>query len=102
MISRSGALTVAEVSVCGVPVIFIPFPEAAENHQYYNAMAVAEKGGAIVIEEKDLDSKPLTKQIEKVRGDRRLREDMAHGCKACGSADAVKVICDTIFEDIKK
>ena len=102
VISRSGALTVAEVSVCGVPVIFIPFPDAAENHQYYNALAVAEKGGAIVIEEKDLDNKPLTKQIEKLRGDRHLWESMAEGCRECGSADAVKVICDTIFEDIKK
>lgn len=101
VISRSGALTVAEVCVCGVPAVFIPFPDAAENHQYYNALAVAEKGGAFVIEEKDLESKPLTKQIEKLREDPRLREDMAHGCRECGSADAVEVICDTIFEDIK-
>ncbi|MBQ9015294.1 MAG: undecaprenyldiphospho-muramoylpentapeptide beta-N-acetylglucosaminyltransferase [Firmicutes bacterium] len=102
VISRSGALTVAEVSVCGVPAIFIPFPDAAENHQYYNAMAIAEKGGAIVIEEKDLDQKPLTGQIEKLRADRRLWEDMAQGCRACGAADAVKVICDTILEDFRK
>jgi ABC-type sugar transport system substrate-binding protein len=42
VISRSGALTVAEVAVSGVPAVFVPFPDAAGNHQYYNAMAVAE------------------------------------------------------------
>ena len=74
IISRSGALTVAEVTVCGVPAIFIPFPEAAENHQYYNALAVAEKGGAIVIEEKDLDDDPLAKRIESIRDDQPLHK----------------------------
>jgi UDP-N-acetylglucosamine--N-acetylmuramyl-(pentapeptide) pyrophosphoryl-undecaprenol N-acetylglucosamine transferase len=37
VVSRSGALTVAEVTVCGKAAIFIPFPYATGNHQYYNA-----------------------------------------------------------------
>ena len=44
----------------------------------------------------------VCKQIEKLRADRRLWEDMAQGCRACGAADAVKVICDTILEDFRK
>ena len=102
IISRSGALTVAEVTVCGVPAIFIPFPEAAENHQYYNALAVAEKGGAIVIEEKDLDDDPLAERIESIRDDQPLHKKMSEGCRSCGAPEAVKTICDTIFEDIKE
>ena len=102
LISRSGALTVAEVTVCGVPVIFVPFPGAAQNHQYYNAMAVADKGGAIVIEEKDLEEDPLIPHIEQLRGDRELLQKMSEACRSCGSEEAVQVICDTIFEDFRK
>ncbi len=102
VISRSGALTVAEVAVSGVPVIFVPFPQAAENHQYYNAMAIAEKGGAIVIKEEDLEKDPLTGRIEQLRRDPQRWKDMAECCRACGSMDAVKVICDTILEDHAK
>lgn len=102
VISRSGALTVAEVTVCGVPAIFIPFPDAAENHQYYNAMAVAEKGGAIVIEEKNLETDPLAKRIEQLRRDPVRWQDMADCCRECGSAEAVQIVCDTIFEDYRK
>lgn len=102
VISRSGALTVAEVTVCGVPAIFIPFPDAAENHQYYNALAVAEKGGAIVIEEKNLENDPLAKRIEQLRQKRQMREDMAENCRLCGARNAAKVVCDTIFEDYRK
>ena len=102
VISRSGALTVAEVTVCGVPVIFIPFPQAAENHQYYNAMAVAEKGGALVIKEEDLEKDPLFKRIEQIRGNSRMWQEMAENCRSCGSADAVRNICDIILEDYRK
>ena len=48
VISRSGALTVAETTVSGRAAIFIPSPMVTGNHQYYNALAVAEAGGAIV------------------------------------------------------
>lgn len=101
VISRSGALTVAEVTVSGVPAIFIPFPDAAENHQYYNAKAVADRGGAIVIEEKDLEKDPIEGRIERLREDPKLRAEMAEHCRACGSETAVSNICDTIFEDIR-
>lgn len=99
VISRSGALTVAEVAVSGVPAVFVPFPDAAGNHQYYNAMAVAEKGGAIVISEEDLEKDPLIGRIEQIRSDRRLWQDMSENCRACGSARAVRDICDIIMED---
>lgn len=102
VISRSGALTVAEVAVSGVPAVFIPFPDAAENHQYYNAMAVAEKGGAIVIDEKDLEEGLLAGTIEEIRADRRRWEEMSENCRSCGSLEAVRDICDTILEDYRK
>ena len=46
VVCRSGALTVAETTACGTPAIFIPSPNVTGNHQYYNALAVCEEGGA--------------------------------------------------------
>jgi UDP-N-acetylglucosamine--N-acetylmuramyl-(pentapeptide) pyrophosphoryl-undecaprenol N-acetylglucosamine transferase len=51
IISRAGALAVSELCQVGKAVLFIPSPNVAENHQFKNAIAVAEKGAAIVIEE---------------------------------------------------
>jgi len=56
IISRSGALSVSELCLVGKPVIFIPSPNVAEDHQTKNAKAISEKDAAILIREKDLDS----------------------------------------------
>jgi UDP-N-acetylglucosamine--N-acetylmuramyl-(pentapeptide) pyrophosphoryl-undecaprenol N-acetylglucosamine transferase len=53
-VSRAGPTAIAEFLVCGIPMALIPFPYAAEDHQRLNARAVAEKGAAVVIEDKDL------------------------------------------------
>ncbi|MFQ5518745.1 MAG: undecaprenyldiphospho-muramoylpentapeptide beta-N-acetylglucosaminyltransferase [Mariprofundus sp.] len=51
MIARSGAMTVGEAQACGMPGIFIPLPHAADHHQFYNAKASSDNGGAIIIEQ---------------------------------------------------
>ncbi len=55
VIGRSGALTVSELLFLGKPSIFIPSPNVTKNHQFFNAEEAAEKGPAIVIEEKDIE-----------------------------------------------
>ena len=52
IISRAGALAVSELCQVGKAVLFIPSPNVAENHQYKNAMAIANEEAAVVIEEK--------------------------------------------------
>ncbi|SDR90084.1 UDP-N-acetylglucosamine-N-acetylmuramylpentapeptide N-acetylglucosamine transferase [Formosa sp. Hel1_31_208] len=56
IISRAGASSVSELCVVGKPVIFIPSPNVAEDHQTKNAMAIANKKAAILIKESDLDT----------------------------------------------
>ncbi|WP_407557357.1 undecaprenyldiphospho-muramoylpentapeptide beta-N-acetylglucosaminyltransferase [Winogradskyella sp. 4-2091] len=56
IISRAGAISVSELCIVGKPVIFIPSPNVAEDHQTKNAKSVADKGAAILIREKDLDA----------------------------------------------
>ncbi|WP_431156550.1 undecaprenyldiphospho-muramoylpentapeptide beta-N-acetylglucosaminyltransferase [Winogradskyella poriferorum] len=56
IISRAGAISVSELCIVGKPVIFIPSPNVAEDHQTKNANAIADKNAAIKISESDLDS----------------------------------------------
>jgi UDP-N-acetylglucosamine--N-acetylmuramyl-(pentapeptide) pyrophosphoryl-undecaprenol N-acetylglucosamine transferase len=65
VISRSGAISVAELAVCGKPAVLIPFPFAADNHQEYNARTLADRGNADVIVQKELTAELLTKTIRK-------------------------------------
>ena len=57
IISRSGAISVSELCVVGKPVLFIPSPNVAEDHQTKNAKAIADKGAALYLPESDLDEK---------------------------------------------
>ncbi len=66
VVSRSGALCGYEVLSSKVPAIFIPFPFALDNHQYYNAQYFAEIGNAVVIEEKDISKETLAETIERL------------------------------------
>lgn len=57
IISRAGASSVSELCLVGKPVIFIPSPNVAENHQTKNAKAIEDKKGAILLKENELDEK---------------------------------------------
>ena len=56
IISRSGASSVSELCIVGKPVIFIPSPNVAEDHQTKNAQAIVDKNAAIIIKEENLDA----------------------------------------------
>lgn len=53
VISRAGASSISELCIVGKPTIFIPSPNVAEDHQTKNALAVVEKNGAVLLEEKN-------------------------------------------------
>ncbi len=53
-ICRAGGSSLAELSLAGVPAILVPFPFATHNHQFYNAKYLADAGGAIILEQKDI------------------------------------------------
>lgn len=57
IISRSGASSVSELCVVGKPVIFIPSPNVAEDHQTKNAQAVSNENAALLIKERELDNR---------------------------------------------
>lgn len=55
LISRAGASSISELCLVGKPVVFIPSPNVAEDHQTKNALAIVNKEGAILLKESDLD-----------------------------------------------
>ena len=63
VICRSGASTIAELSVIGRPAILIPYPHAAEDHQTRNAAAFAATGAGFCVAESDLDPTALARRL---------------------------------------
>ena len=100
VISRSGALSVAETTVCGKASIMIPSPNVTGNHQYYNAMAVASRGGAVLIEEKDLTSEKVIEEVLKLKNHPQLLEEMSRASRACAPDHALDIIYNTIRQNV--
>ena len=66
VICRAGAITLSEIQAMGKPAILIPSPNVAENHQYYNAMALVNSGAAEIIEEAQLSGELLIKKADEM------------------------------------
>lgn len=94
VISRSGALTISELTACGKPSILIPSPNVTGNHQYYNAKVVADKGGAILIQESELDGDKLIGTIMRLRNNPNQLNSMAKASESLGRLDSADVIYD--------
>ncbi|MBR9652062.1 UDP-N-acetylglucosamine--N-acetylmuramyl-(pentapeptide) pyrophosphoryl-undecaprenol N-acetylglucosamine transferase [Thalassovita aquimarina] len=90
VISRSGASSVADISVIGRPSILIPFAAATGDHQSANARGLVDAGGAILIPENRLDVPTLTEQIATVLSNPRGASMMAQAALSRGKPDAAQ------------
>ena len=98
IICRSGALTLAEITVCAKPSILIPFPHAAGDHQTKNAQALVNLNAARLHNQKTLNSKDLQRSIiNLIHNDTELKK-MSTASKLLGRPNATKKIVDHIFE----
>ena len=102
IISRAGALSVAEILVTGRPSVLIPSPNVTGNHQYFNAKAVADEGGAILIEEKDIDEDKFKELVRELRNDPEKLRDMGHKAHELAARSASDIIYEEIIRDIWK
>ena len=64
VISRSGACTVSELCLVGKPTLFVPSPNVAEDHQTKNAMALVEKGAAVMVRDSEAVEQAIPKALE--------------------------------------
>lgn len=88
VISRSGASSVADISVIGRPAILIPFAAATGDHQTANAKGLADAGAAVVVQEKALDAGALAGHIASILEDPHKAEGMARAALGEGKPDA--------------
>jgi len=91
-VCRAGAMTIAELTACGVASILVPYPHATRDHQTHNARGLAERDAAIVIADKDLTPEILAKTIESLlRDEPRLRR-LGRNARAFARVDAAQRI----------
>ncbi len=98
VVSRAGGTSIAELAVLGVPAALVPYPHAAENHQWHNAEAAAKGGGAIRVGEAELQTEAgLRPLLERAAGDTEALAAMADRMRALGRPDARRVVAERIL-----
>ena len=97
MVCRAGGMTIAEVTACGIPAIFIPLPSQTGNNQVLNAHTVAEKGAAVVLEQGTFTVEVLVKNLTNMTLDGNTHERMVTASRALGKPNASNDIAESIF-----
>tara|TARA_R110002020_G_scaffold76955_1_gene194669 strand:- start:20 stop:763 length:744 start_codon:yes stop_codon:yes gene_type:complete len=96
VISRSGASSVADISVIGRPSILIPFAAAAGDHQTANARGLVEAGAAIMVPERMANPESLGQQIEMVLGDSHGALQMSRAALSVGRPQAAEALAQMV------
>jgi UDP-N-acetylglucosamine--N-acetylmuramyl-(pentapeptide) pyrophosphoryl-undecaprenol N-acetylglucosamine transferase len=101
VISRSGASSVSELCVVGKPVLFIPSPNVAEDHQTKNAQAIADKQGAVMLKESQLDTQfqPVFKSL---LDSEEKRHQLGSNIKKLARPNATNDIVEEIIKLLKR
>jgi UDP-N-acetylglucosamine--N-acetylmuramyl-(pentapeptide) pyrophosphoryl-undecaprenol N-acetylglucosamine transferase len=97
VISRAGALAIAELCIAGKPVIFVPFPAAAEDHQASNAMALVNNEAALMVKDHEMKTE-LLKNLITLLHDGAMQEKMSENLKAMAIKDADERIAKKVME----
>lgn len=101
VVCRAGASSLSEIQALGKPSILVPYPYAAENHQFYNAKTMSDRDAAILIEEKDFTGERLLSEVEKLISEPNRLEKMGENAKAMAIVDASQRITECVCRIIK-
>jgi UDP-N-acetylglucosamine--N-acetylmuramyl-(pentapeptide) pyrophosphoryl-undecaprenol N-acetylglucosamine transferase len=99
MICRSGAGTVSEALVAGLPTIMVPYPFAADNHQFHNAEEVAEAGAGWLMAQDDFSAEALARRLKELLADPAALADASQAATGRAIPDAASRLADLV-EDI--
>jgi UDP-N-acetylglucosamine--N-acetylmuramyl-(pentapeptide) pyrophosphoryl-undecaprenol N-acetylglucosamine transferase len=102
VISRSGASSVADISVIGRPSILVPFAAATADHQTANARGLVDAGAAILIPERMLEPVTLAEQMELVLSNPQAAEKMALAALSQGRPDATERLVEIVETRAKR
>ncbi|MGN0708212.1 MAG: undecaprenyldiphospho-muramoylpentapeptide beta-N-acetylglucosaminyltransferase [Faecalibacterium sp.] len=101
VISRAGALTLAELEAVGRAAVLIPSPNVAENHQYYNALELQKAGAAVVIEEKDLTGEKLVSTVSALLKEAGRLARMGANARALSVDDSLDRIAGALLDLVR-
>ena len=97
VIGRAGALTIGEITAAGRGSVLIPMAMAKDNHQYYNALVLANAGGAMLVEEKDIENVRTAEEILTLATDKEKVEAMGRKAASISNSEATEHICQLMF-----
>lgn len=92
VINRAGAMTLSELAYEGKAAVLIPSPNVTDNHQYKNAMALAEAGAAMVFEESKVSEREFADSVASLLDDGEKRKIMSRAIKKFAVTDSKKLI----------
>lgn len=98
VICRSGAMTVSEVAAMGIPAIFIPLPNAIDDHQTANARYLTDAGASLILMQKDLNAATLVEHITKVI---KQLDVMSKTAKQYARLDATEIVAGICMAEAK-
>ena len=96
VVCRSGAMTLAEIAVCGTPAILVPYPHAAHNHQVVNASNLVDRGAAAMILDRELTGERLAKEIAHWLSDRPGLSRLSANARLFARPDAAERIAKSL------
>jgi UDP-N-acetylglucosamine--N-acetylmuramyl-(pentapeptide) pyrophosphoryl-undecaprenol N-acetylglucosamine transferase len=99
VISRSGAMSIAELCVAGKAVVFVPFPFAAEDHQTVNAQNLVNKGAGLLVKDSEAKDKLVTTAITLMKDEPR-RHQLEENIRKLAVTNADEVIAREILTTI--
>jgi len=94
VIARSGASTVTEIAVAGLPAVFIPYPFHKDKQQLLNARWLTDKNAAFLLEQKDLSAKALLSILGEIDLNRTLLVSMSRAARAQAVTDAGELVAE--------
>jgi len=98
IVARAGASTLAEVCAVGRPSILIPYPFAADDHQFQNARSLERRGAAVALRQDDATVERVASEIERLALSADKRLAMAGAAAGIGASDAAKRIATDLLE----
>jgi UDP-N-acetylglucosamine--N-acetylmuramyl-(pentapeptide) pyrophosphoryl-undecaprenol N-acetylglucosamine transferase len=99
VVSRAGAMAIAELCVVGKPVIFVPYPHAAEDHQSANANALVAQHAAIMINDSEVNDK-LIPAIKYLANDTVKANELKENISKLGNTNADEIIATEILKEL--
>ncbi|MCO5232590.1 MAG: undecaprenyldiphospho-muramoylpentapeptide beta-N-acetylglucosaminyltransferase [Chitinophagales bacterium] len=101
IISRAGALSISELCIVGKPTILIPSPNVAEDHQTKNAMALVNKGAAVLVKDSEAREKLISTVFEILNQPLKMKE-LSEQIKTLGKPEATPTIVHAIQQILSK